>query len=129
MFASSDLKEFCESLGLKRWRQPSTIHELAVQTGKWAVQVWSPNLNVSSGALLQRALITRRNTFKTRGKTPVGLVLGRKMRLPAVTDFDICECNISFEMNSDKPMVSRIYPLKIYPMEFQSDELYRRDRL
>ena len=35
--------------------------------------------------------MTHRNTSKTRGQTPVELLLGRKVRPPAVTDFDLCE--------------------------------------
>ena len=35
--------------------------------------------------------MTHRNTAKTRGKTPVELLLGRKVRLPALADFDLCE--------------------------------------
>ena len=46
---------------------------------------------MSFGVFLQRALMTHRNTSKTRGKTPEKLLLGRKVRLPAVTNFDLCE--------------------------------------
>ena len=35
--------------------------------------------------------MTHRDTSKTRGKTPVELLLGRKVRHSAVTDFDLCE--------------------------------------
>ena len=35
--------------------------------------------------------MTHRNTSKTRGKTLVELLLGRKVGLPAVTDFYLCE--------------------------------------
>ena len=35
--------------------------------------------------------MTHRNTSKSRGKIPVDLVLGRKVILPAVTEFDLCE--------------------------------------
>ena len=56
-----------------------------------ALQAWSPNLNLAFGAFLQRALMTHRNTSKTRGKTPVELLLGRRVRLPAIADFDLCE--------------------------------------
>ncbi|XP_075258669.1 uncharacterized protein LOC142350643 isoform X3 [Convolutriloba macropyga] len=31
------------------------------------------------------------NYFQDAGQTPVELDLGRKVRLPAVTDFDLCE--------------------------------------
>ena len=96
-FVSSDLKQWCESLGIKKMESPfyhqraNCIAERAVQTVKRAIQAWSPNLNVSFGAFLQRALMTHRKTSRMRGKTPVELLLGRKVRLPAVTDFDLCE--------------------------------------
>ena len=96
-FVSSDLKQRCESLGIKKRESPiynpraNGIAERAVQTVKRAIQAWSPNLNVSFGVFLQRALMTHWNTSKTRGKTPVELLLGRKVRLPAVTDFYLCE--------------------------------------
>ena len=35
--------------------------------------------------------MTHRNTSKTRSKTPVELLLGRRVRLPAIADFDLCE--------------------------------------
>ena len=35
--------------------------------------------------------MTHRNTSKTRGKTSVELLLGRRVRLPAIADFDLCE--------------------------------------
>ena len=96
-FVSCDLKQWCESLGIKKMESPihhpraNAIAERAVQTVKRAIQAWSPNLNVSLGAFLQRVLMRHRNTSKTRGKTPVELLLGRKIGLPAVTDFDLCE--------------------------------------
>ena len=62
----------------------------AVQTVKRALQTWSPNVNVSFGAFLQKALMTHRNTSKTRIKTPVELLLGRRVRLPAIADFELC---------------------------------------
>ena len=80
------------------------IAERAVQTVKRAIQAWSPNLNVSFGAFLQRALMTHRNTSKTRGKTHVELLLGRKIRLPAVTDFDLCE-RVLFKPTNSSPTV------------------------
>ena len=67
------------------------LAERAVQTVKRAFQAWILNLNVSFGAFLQRALMTYRDTSKTRGKTPVELLLGRRVRLPAIADFDFCE--------------------------------------
>ena len=67
------------------------LAERAVQTVKRALQEWSPNLNKLFVAFLQRALMTHRNTLKTRGKTAVELLLGRRVRLPAIADFDLCE--------------------------------------
>ena len=67
------------------------LAERAVQTVKRALQAWSPNLNVSFGAFLQRALMAHRNTSKTRSKTPVELMLGHRVRLPAIADFNLCE--------------------------------------
>ena len=96
-FVSSDLKQWCKSLGIKVMESSiyhptaNGIAERAVQTVKRAIQAWSPNLKVSFGAFLQRALMTNWNTSKTRGKTPVELLQGRKVRLPAVTVFDLCE--------------------------------------
>ena len=82
----------------------NAIAEKAVQTVKRVIQAWSPNLNVSYGAFLQRALMTHRNTSTTRGKTPVELLLGRKVRLPAVTDFDLCE-RVLFQRTNSSPTV------------------------
>ena len=67
------------------------LAERAVRTVKRALQAWSPNLNVSFGAFLQRLPMTHRNTSKTRGKTAVEFLLGRRVRLPAIADFDLCE--------------------------------------
>ena len=59
-FVSGDLKQWCESLGIKKMETPiyhpgaNGIAERAVQTVKRAIQAWSPNLNVSFGAFLQR---------------------------------------------------------------------------
>ena len=54
-----------QNWGLKRLTHLSTIQEQiaerAVQIVKRAIQAWSPNLNVSFGALLHRALLTERN--------------------------------------------------------------------
>ena len=96
-FVSVDLKQLCESLGIKKME--STVYhpranglaERAVQSVKRALQAWSPNLNVSFGAFLQRALMTHRNNSKTRDKTPVELLLGRRVRLPAIADFHLCK--------------------------------------
>ena len=84
------------------------IAERAVQTVKRAIQAWSPNLNVSFGAFLQRALMTHRNTSKTRGKTPVELLLGRKVRL---TDFDLCE-RVLFKPTNSSPTVPATFIIR-----------------
>ena len=89
-FVSSDLKQWCESLGIKKTEsliyhlRANGITERAVQTVKPAIQAWSPNLNVSFGAFLQRALMTHRNTSMTRGKAPVELLLGRKVKVNGI---------------------------------------------
>ena len=63
-FVSSDLKQWCESLGIKKMESPiyhpraNGIAERAVQTVKRAIQSWSSNLNVSFGAFLERVLMT-----------------------------------------------------------------------
>ena len=59
---------------------------------------------MSFGAFLQRALMTHRNTSKKRDKTPVELLLGRKVRLPAVTDIDMCE-RVLFKPTNSSPTV------------------------
>ena len=41
------------------------LAERAVQTEKQASQAWSPNLSVSFGVFLQRAVMIHRNTTKT----------------------------------------------------------------
>ena len=46
---------------------------------------------MSIGTFLKRALMTHRNTSKTWSKTPVELMLGRRVRLPAIADFDLCK--------------------------------------
>ena len=107
---SGDLKQWCESLGIKKIESPvyhpraNGLAERAVQTVKRALQAWSPNLNVSFGAFLQRALMTHRNTSKTRSKTPVELLLGRRVRLPAIAEFDLCE-PILFKANENTKTV------------------------
>ena len=80
------------------------IAERVVQTVKRAIQAWGPNWNVPFGAFLQRALMTHRNTSMTRGKTPVELLLGRKLKLTAVTDFDLCE-RVLFKPANSSPTV------------------------
>ena len=109
-FVSSYLKQWCESLWIKKIESPifhrraNAIAERAVQTVKRAIQAWSPILNVSFGTFLQRALVTHRNTSKTRGKTPVELLPGRKVRLPAVTVFDLWE-RVLFKPTNSSPTV------------------------
>ena len=88
------------------------IAERAVQTVKWAIQAWSPNLNASFSAFLQRALMTHRNTSNTRVKTPVELLLGRKVRVPAVTDFDLCE-RVLFKPTNSSPTVHQLPSLSV----------------
>ena len=80
------------------------IAERAVETVKRAIQAWRPYVNVSFGAFLQRALMTYWSTSKTRGKTPVELILGRKIRLPAVTYLDLCE-RVLFKPTNSSPTV------------------------
>ena len=94
---SGDLKFWCESLGIKKMESPvyhpraNGLAERAVQTVKRELLAWSPNHNVSFGAFLQRVLTTHRNTSKTRSKTQVELLMGRRVRLPAIAYFDLCE--------------------------------------
>ena len=74
-FISGDLKQWCESLRIREMESPvchpraNGLAGRAVQTVKRALQAWIPNLNVSCGAFLQRALMRYRNTSKTRVKT------------------------------------------------------------
>ena len=116
-FVSCDLKQWCEPLGIKKMESPTYhsrangIAEQAVQTVKRAIQAWSPNLNVSFGAFLQRALMTHRNTSETRCKTPVELLLGREVRFPAVTDFDLCE-RVLFKPTNSSPTVPAIFIIR-----------------
>ena len=67
------------------------LAERAVQTVKKAMRAWNSSLRVSFHAFLQRVLFTHRNTSFVRGKTPSEVLLGRKMRLPAVISFPIRE--------------------------------------
>ena len=87
------------------------LAERAVQTVKRALQVWSPNLNVSFGAFLQRALMTHRNTSKPSSKTPVELLLGRRVRLRAIADFDLCE-PILFKANEETKTVPATFIIR-----------------
>ena len=67
-FVSCDHKQWCESVGIKKMEssvyhpRANELAERAVQTVKRALQALSPNLNVSFGAFLQRALMTHCNT-------------------------------------------------------------------
>ena len=116
-FVSGDLKEWCESLGIKKMESPvyhsraNGLAERAVQTEKRALQEWSPNPNVSFGAFLQRALTTHRNTSKTRGKTSVELLLKRRVRVPAIADFDLCE-PILFKANEKTKTVPATFIIR-----------------
>ena len=75
------------------------LSERAAQTVKLSLQALCFNLNVSFGALLQRALMEYRNTSKTSGKTSVELLLGRRVRLLEIADFDFCETFVEFDEN------------------------------
>ena len=116
-FVSGDLKQWCESLGIKKIEshvyhpRANGLAERAVQTVKRALQAWSPNLNVSFGSFLQRALMTHRNTSKTRSKTPVEILLGRRVRLPAIADFDLCE-PILFKANENTKTVPATFIIR-----------------
>ena len=87
------------------------LAERAVQTVKRALQPWSPNLDVSFGTFLQRALMTLRNTSRTRSITPVELLLGRRVRLPAIADVDLCE-PILFKANEMKQTVPATFIIR-----------------
>ena len=116
-FVSDDLKQWCESLGIKKMESPvyhpraSGLAERAVQTVKRALQAWSPNLNVSFGAFRQRALMTHRSTSNTRCKTPVELLLGHRGRLPATADFNLCE-PILFKANEKTKTVPATFIIR-----------------
>ena len=116
-FVSGDLKQWCESLGIKKMESPiyhpraNGLAERAVQTVKRALQAWSPKLNLSFGAFLLRALMTYRNTSKTRSKTPVELLLGSRVRLPAIADFDLCE-PILFKANEKTKRVPATFIIR-----------------
>ena len=55
--------------------------------------------------------MTHRNTSKTRGKTPVDLLLGRKVRLPAAIDFDLCE-RVLFKPTNSSPTVPATFIIR-----------------
>ena len=81
------------------------LSQIIARFGKPKNLAWCPNLKGSFGALLQMKLMTHRNTSQTRSKTPVELLLGRRVRLPAIADFDLCE-PILFKANEKKKTVS-----------------------
>ena len=87
------------------------LAERATQTVKRALQAWSSNLNMSIGAFLQRALMAHHNTSKTRSKTPAEVLLGRKVRLPATADFNLCE-PILFKANEKTTTVPATFIIK-----------------
>ena len=55
--------------------------------------------------------MTLRNTSKTRGKTPVELLLGRRVKLPAIADFDLCE-PILFKANEKSKTVPATFIIR-----------------
>ena len=55
--------------------------------------------------------MAHRDTSKTRGKTPVDLLMGRKVRIPAVTDFDLCE-RVVFKPTKSSPKVSATFIIR-----------------
>ena len=67
------------------------LAERAVQTVKKAMSAWNSSLCVSFHEFLQRVLFTHHNTSSVGWKTPSELLLGRKLRLPAVINFPIGE--------------------------------------
>ena len=72
-------------------KRSNGLAERAVQTVKKAMRVCNLSLRVSFHAFLQRILFTHRNTSSVKGKTPSEVLLGRKMRLPAVINFPMGE--------------------------------------
>ena len=67
------------------------IAERAVQTVTRAMKTWNPNLRCSFHAFLQRVLMTHRNKFTARSKTPSEILLGQNVRTPTVIDHNIGE--------------------------------------
>ena len=55
--------------------------------------------------------MTHWNTSKARGETAVELLLGRKVRLPAVTDFDLCE-GVLFKPTNSSPTVPATFIIR-----------------
>ena len=60
-----------------------------MQTVKKTMRAWNLSLRVSFYAILQQVLFTHCNTSSLRGKTPSEVLLGRKLRLPAVIKYPI----------------------------------------
>ena len=55
--------------------------------------------------------MTHRNTSKVWSKTPVELLLGRRVRLPAIADFDLCE-PILFKANEKTKTVPATFIIR-----------------
>ena len=55
--------------------------------------------------------MTHRNTSKTRGKNPVELLLERRVRLPAIADFDLCK-PILFKANKKAKTVPATFIIR-----------------
>ena len=70
------------------------LAERSVQTVKKAMRWRSSSFCVNFRAFLLRVLFTHRNTSSVRGKTPSKLLLGRKIRHPAVINYCIGELAI-----------------------------------
>ena len=63
------------------------LAERAVQI----LQARRSNLNVSFWAFMQKSLMTHRNISKTTLNIPVEPFLGRRVRLPPIAVFNLCE--------------------------------------
>ena len=61
--------------------------ERSVQTVKKAIRAWNWSLRVSFYAFKQRVFFTHRNTSFVRGNYLSEVLLGRKMRLPAIPNY------------------------------------------
>ena len=66
---------------------------------------------MSFGAFLQRALMAHRNTSKTMSKTTVDFMLERRVRLPAIADFDLRE-PILFKANEKTKTVPATFIIR-----------------
>ena len=67
------------------------LDESAAQTVNGHFKRGLPTIMCHLEHSCKRALMAHRNNSKTRSKTPVELLLGRRVRLPAIADFDSCE--------------------------------------